>query len=205
MNERERMAAAVKHSGKTQRNLSKIMGISEVYLGNILHCKTHPKKHLTNLAQILGVSLEWLTHGEGPEPSWLHEPKTEILPPEDTTGKKYQPSDQKRRETTTSKTRKPSALSPTNLFLAMADKFNTTMNNIAQLLAKNNEIHTKNNETQIAILQSVKETADRLQKIDLIHTTHEQRFKQIEEAIEKLSDDTLKAARKKTEEAKNDK
>ena len=193
MNERERMFAAVKHTGKTQREIAKLMGISEVYLGSIIHCRNHPKKHLSNLAQILGVSLDWLTHGEDPQPQWLIPPKTEVITnTEETTGKKYQPSDQKRRQTTTSKTRKPSALSPTNLFLAMAEKFNTTMSNIAGLLAKNNE-------TSAEILKSTQQTADALMKIDLIHTTHEQRLKQVEEIIEKLSDDALKAARKKTD------
>jgi transcriptional regulator with XRE-family HTH domain len=193
MNLKERMAVAIKHSGKTQADIARIMQISKQYLGNITSGKISPHERLQTLSQILGVSLEWLTHGEGPEPTWLHEPKTEILQPgEETTGKKYQPSDQKRRETTTSKTRKPSALSPTNLFLAMAEKFNTTMSNIAGLLAKNNE-------TSAEILKSTQQTADALMKIDLIHTTHEQRLKQVEEAIQKLSDDTLKAARKKTD------
>jgi transcriptional regulator with XRE-family HTH domain len=52
------MLAAVTHSGKTQREIAKIMEISEAYLGTIIHGKNHPKKHLSNLAQILGVSLE---------------------------------------------------------------------------------------------------------------------------------------------------
>jgi transcriptional regulator with XRE-family HTH domain len=199
MNERERMTLALKHSGKKQVEIAKIMGVSKQYLGNIVNGNFKPKDRLEQLSQILGVSLDWLTHGEDPQPHWLTPPKTEVFSPDgETTGKKYQPSDQKRRQTTTSKTRKPSALSPTNLFLAMADKFNTTMSNIAGLLAKNNE-------TSAEILKSTQQTADALMKIDLIHTTHEQRLKQVEEIIEKLSDDALKAARKKTEETKNEK